>query len=220
MPSSKPKFAVICDIVRSKEAPVRKGLQEALIASLDTVNRQLKPLEELEPIAGDEVQGVFADIASAVRATLLLRLELLKKDGIDPRYGIGFGSIAVFEDQPRTTQDGPGWWSARAAIDRVAQMSRETRTPFLRTRFELPEEKVKVSRSEAAALNAFLVNRDAIVGQMAPRSRRLLLGLLTGKLQTELAEDEGIYQSAVSQNLAQSGAYAVAAAEQELDLGR
>lgn len=217
MSDRKAKVAVIGDIVRSKEAPDRARLQEALAASLRAVNSRLKPFEELEPTVGDEVQGVFSDLAAAVRATLLLRLELLKKSEIDSRYGIGLGSITVFEDQPRITQDGPGWWSARAAIDRVEEMAGQTRTPFLRTRFELPEERVKVSRREAAAVNAFLVNRDAIVGQMAPRSRRLLLGLLNGRLQAELAEEEGIYQSAVSQNLAQSGAYAIVAAEQELD---
>jgi len=43
-----------------------------------------------------------------------------------------------------------------------------------------------------------------------------LLGLLPERSQAELAFEEGISQSAVSQNLAASGAYALELAEKEL----
>ena len=52
---------------------------------------------------------------------------------------------------------------------------------------------------------------------MKPRSRRLLLGMVLGSPQAELAAEEGVSQSAVSQNLAASGAYAIKAAELELE---
>lgn len=219
MARSRAKVTLIGDLVRSKEAPDRKRLHKALLASLREVNLRLEPFEELKPTIGDELQGVFLDVGSAVQASLLIRLELLKREEVDSRYGIGFGPVTILEEETRTTQDGPGWWSARAAIDRVEEMAREPRTAFLRTRFELPEEKVKVTTREAAAINAFLVARDSIVDQMNPRSRRLLLGVRTGRRQAELADEEQIYQSAVSQNLAQSGAFAIAAAEREMGLG-
>jgi hypothetical protein len=65
-------------------------------------------------------------------------------------------------------------------------------------------------------VNAFLISRDALVGQMTPRRRRLLLGLLKDRRQSEMAEEEQIYQSAVSQGLSKSGGYAIVAAEREL----
>jgi hypothetical protein len=52
---------------------------------------------------------------------------------------------------------------------------------------------------------------------MNPRQRRLLLGLLDGRRQTELAAAEGIRQNAVSWNLQQSGAYGIAAALDRLE---
>jgi len=210
------KVAVIGDLVRSKEAPDRRRLQADLSNALGEVNRLVEPLEDLAPTIGDELQGVFTDLPSAVRATLLLRLELLMRGGVDARFGVGVGTIMVFSSERRITQDGPGWWSARTAIERVEAMAREPRTAFLRTRVELPEDGARVSRGEAAAVNAFLISRDALIGQMTPRRRRLLLGLLKDRRQSEMAEEEQIYQSAVSQGLSKSGGYAIVAAEREL----
>jgi hypothetical protein len=218
MASSRESVALIGDLVRSKDASDRVGLQRALEVSLADVNSQLEFVDELQPTIGDELQGVFREIAPAVRATLLVRLELLRQEDVDSRYGIGFGSITILDEQTRSTQDGPAWWAARSAIDRVKAMAEEPRTAFLRTRFELPKEEVTMSRQEEAAINAFLFTRDAMVDRMTPRSRRLLLGVLGGRRQAELAEEEGIYQSAVSQNLAQSGAYSIVAAEAELGI--
>jgi hypothetical protein len=215
--SERAKVGLIGDLVGSKDAPDRRGVQADLAAALIEVNRRVPAVEELAPTIGDELQGVFADLPSAIRATLLLRLELLKHREVDIRFGIGVGRILVFPGERRITQDGPAWWSARAAIERVEEMAREPRTVFLRTRLELSEEETEISRGEAAALNAFLASRDAIVSQMTPRRRHLLLGLLTERRQWEMADEEGIYQSAVSQGLARSGGYAIVAAERELE---
>jgi SatD family protein len=218
MASNRESVAVIGDLVRSKDTTDRVGLHRALEMSLAVVNSQLDFLDELKPTIGDELQGVFREIAPAIRATLLLRLELFRREGIDSRYGIGFGPITILDEETRNTQDGPAWWAARSAIDQVKTMAEEPRTAFLRTRFELPKERVKASLREEAAINAFLFTRDAIVDRMSPRSRRLLLGVLAGRRQAQLAEEEGIYQSAVSQNLAQSGAYSIVTAEVELGI--
>ena len=51
---------------------------------------------------------------------------------------------------------------------------------------------------------------------MGERAQRLLLGWLLGRTQTELAEQEGISQSAVSQSLGRSGAYALRDAQDAL----
>jgi hypothetical protein len=162
---------------------------------------------------GDEFQGVFADVVSAVRATLLLRLQLLKDQEVDSRYGLGYGEVTIFRERVPVSQDGPGWWSARSAIEQVAAMADSARTGFARTYFACDP---AGSFREGPALNAFLLCRDAIVAQMRPRNRRLLLGLLLDRTQAELAAEEGISQSAVSQNLAGSGAYAVEAADHQL----
>lgn len=206
---------LIGDLIGSREAEGRIALQGVLRRALDHVNELLDPLQPLEPTVGDEFQGAFRDPLSAGRAGLLLRLELLKEAEVDARFGLGWGEVTVFEDRTPLSQDGPGWWSARAAIERVDGLSRDGRTDFVRTYLESSEPR-EMTRGELKALNAFFFCRDALVAQMKPRSRRLLLGLLLGKSQAVLGAEERISQSAVSQNLAASGAWAIDLAEVEL----
>lgn len=53
--------------------------------------------------------------------------------------------------------------------------------------------------------NAYLLCHDELVSNLDDRGRRLLLGTVLGRTQSELADEEGISQSAVSQKLARSG---------------
>jgi hypothetical protein len=207
---------LIGDLVRSREADSRVALQRSLERALDDVNELLKPVQPLEPTVGDEFQGAFGDPITAVKASLLLRLYLLKEGDIDARFGLGFGEVTVFKNRTPISQDGPGWWSARAAIERVEEMAVAGRTEFVRTYLE-SSRVGDPPGGEVAALNSFLLCRDALVSQMKPRSRRLLLGMILGKSQAELAAEERISQSAVSQNLAGSAAYAIWASGEELE---
>jgi hypothetical protein len=52
---------------------------------------------------------------------------------------------------------------------------------------------------------------------MNARQCRLLLGLLVGRTQEQIASDEDITQGAVSQNLRRSGAFAIEAAHLRLN---
>jgi len=210
---------LIGDLVASRQVAGRATLQRSVNEVLAEANRRLRPLQPLEATVGDEFQGAFAGVAEAARASLLIRLALLMESEVDSRYGLGRGTVTVFEARRPISQDGPGWWAARGAIDRVAEMAdaNRGRTGFVRTLFvDDASESPRVTTPEADALNSFFLCRDAIVDQMRPRSRRLLLGLLLDQSQSRLAAEEGISQSAVSQDLAASGAYAISAAEREL----
>jgi hypothetical protein len=213
---------LIGDLVGSRGFPGRVDLQRAVNRSLVAVNDAFSPVQPLEPTVGDELQGAFRSPASAVGASLVLRLRLLQECEMDARFGLGYGTVTVFQDRTPISQDGPGWWSARTAIERAEKMGAASHTAFVRTCFDSASSDSAEAHgpSDVGAWNAFLVSRDALVGQMKPRSRRLLLGLLLDKTQAELAVEEGISQSAVSQNLAHSGAYAVMAAERELKEAR
>ena len=136
-----------------------------------------------------------------------MRLRLLTAPrSSDSRYGLGYGYIDVFDrERSPASQDGPGWWEAREAIDRAKLLADAPRTSFARTCF-----------GGRASVEAFLLCRDAIVEGMNPRQRRLLLGFLHGQTQAELAEDEGVTQPAVSQSLRHSGAFAIEAAHSAL----
>jgi hypothetical protein len=203
---------LIGDVVGSRRYGDRANLQGAVAGVLERLNGRLRLEQPLEATVGDEFQGAFESVPEAVRASLIIRLELLEA-GVETRYGLGFGSATVFDASRRpTSQDGPGWWAARAAIDAVKEMESSSRTSETRTWFA-----VEPIDPAATALRAFLLTRDALVARMNERHRRLLLGLLHGGRQIELAEREGVSQSAVSQALQASGAYAIAMAQQALE---
>jgi DNA-directed RNA polymerase specialized sigma24 family protein len=109
-------------------------------------------------------------------------------------------------------QDGSAWWTARKAIDE-ARAQQYAKLGFVRTWFRRDAAGPWPHATSEPLVNAYLLARDQIVSTMTPRARRLLLGQLLGATQAELAAEEGITQSAVSQSLSRSGANALAAGE-------
>ncbi len=211
MPSS--VVAVIVDLVGSRRQPDRREAQRLLGAALDHVNAAVDALEPLAPTVGDESQAVYADLPSALRAALLLRLAL--PDPLDCRVGLGAGSVESVGAGPYgRLQDGPAWWAARDAI--VEAKRRESgRHRSLRSWYAVGEDAEDVAPAEV--VNAYLLCRDQLVGGMNERARRILAGVLEGRTQVQIAQDEDVSQSAVSQTLQRSGGVAVLAAAEVLE---
>lgn len=210
--------ALIGDVVGSRAHADRAGMQRELVAVLNSVNEAVPAIRPLAPTIGDEFQAMYPDVRIAILASLRLRLTL--PEGLDCRFGIGVGTyVDVGGSNYGVMQDGPAWWSARDAI--VATKQRETRrNKTLRTWFVAPDEGGwDDPTAPADVVNALLLCRDEIVSRMNARQRRLLLGLLDGHTQAELASAEGITPSAVSQGLMSSGAFAVLAAHEQLMTG-
>ncbi|HSS34114.1 MAG TPA: SatD family protein [Solirubrobacterales bacterium] len=209
---------LIGDLVASKRAKDRQALQGVVESVLAEINVAFHPPQRLRATLGDEFQGAFATVGEATRASLLIRLSLLERGSIDSRYGLGFGVIATLRDSPEI-EEGGGWWSARAAIELAKDRASSPRTSFVRTAFhDWKWASSDAGLPEAPAVNAFLLCRDALVSQMSPRSRRNLHGLLLECPQSELAERERVTQSAISQDLSRSGAFAVDAAQRSLEV--
>lgn len=192
--------AVIADIVGSRSLADRSGAQRAIDDAVLRVEQAL-PLAQraLFPIVGDELQGVYPTLADAMASLLLLRLAL--PDGVECRYGLGVGALGEVPSRAGALAEGPGWWAARAAIDIVhdhqARRIRGARTWAVAA--EAGDE------ASVGLANAYLLARDQLVSGMTERTRRLAYGRLLGTTQAELARDEGITQSAVSQALATAG---------------
>jgi hypothetical protein len=198
--------AVIGDLVRSRRQEDRKTAQKQFVEALDRVNESVLAVQPFAPTVGDECQALYHELESAVRATLLLRLYL--PDSLDCRFGIGAGEYATIgEGQVGGIQDGSAWWSARDAI--VETKRRERRNATLRTWYAIAPDVRRSDFPSAAMTNAYLLCRDQLVSDMSNRNRRRLLGLIEGQSQVELAAAEGITQSAVSQSLRTSGAFAI-----------
>jgi hypothetical protein len=199
--------AVIGDIVESRKKPDRADTQRAVERALDHANNMAHPLQRLAPTVGDEFQGVFTSLADAIMATLLVRLHL--PEGTDCRFGIGRGERAVVASSPSTLEDGSAWWSARSAIEEVKK--REGRSNRSLRTWYLPHDR---ELSNHDLINAHLVCRDELVSRFDGRGRRILLGTIKGRTQSQIADDEGITQSAVSQAIAKNGSYAILTSSQ------
>lgn len=220
--------AVIGDVVGSRAAADRPALQASLALALDETNARLEALQPLQVTIGDEFQGLYAALDRALLATLVVRLRLF--DRADVRFGVGWGLLTTFE--PATVplgQDGPAWWAARDAVGRSAEVARGRGAPRgIRTQVAAgsPADDVTVtglppptaiSPSAFGFVNAFLACRDELVAAMGDRDARLLLALLAGDGQGEMAAHEHISQAAVSQRLARHGAYAIVHAHRQIE---
>lgn len=200
--------AVIADIVGSRRLDDRVAGQRAVEQAVARADTDLPGAERmLTPTVGDELQGVYPDLNTALAAVLLVRLAL--PDGVDCRFGIGVGPIGtIASDTVGTIAEGPGWWAAREAIDAVHALQGRT-VPGARTWVAASADASVELRDAVRLANAGLLARDHLVTAMSERARRLAYGRCIGRTQRELAASEGITQSAVSQLLATSGATAV-----------
>lgn len=195
-------YAVIADVVSSRQVEDRRALHQAIVTELARINQLLPAQEPLAITVGDEFQGVYGNLGSALRATLLARLALLPI--ADTRYGIGHGTITRLQQSP-PVQDGPAWWAAREALEAVEEDAQRAATGARRTGYRAGTDAHGHAPDLEAAVNAALHCRDHLVESLSPRSRRLLEGLMAGNSQRELATAEGISASAVSQRIRKDG---------------
>lgn len=198
---------MIGDLVGSRRIPDRRTAHEALARAFEVVGARVPALQPLAPTVGDEFQALYPDVAAALRATLALRLAL--GAGLDARFGIGAGwheSFAVRADAT-PLHDGSAWWAAREAIDRAsAEQSQRSRSA---RGWYVAAAEAASSHPPAGLVNAYLLARDELVTPLDDRARRLMLGTLLGRTQAQLADAEGITQSAVSRSLQRNGAFAL-----------
>ncbi len=195
--------AVIADIVASRQLADRAGAQRTIADVIAEVDRVLPVASApLAPVAGDELQGEYDTLPRALASLLLIRLAL--PDGVDCRFGVGVGAVRPIDLDGRIVPEGPAWWAARAAIEHVERLQQRA-APLARTWIELAEGEDAAMSDTIALAGAYALARDHAVSAMSERSRRLTYGRCIGRSQRELAEAEGISQSAVSQALATAG---------------
>lgn len=203
------EVAVIADIVGSRRLADRSSAQAEFERAIAAAEAALPvAVEPLRATAGDEFQGRYASTDAALAAVLLIQLGLAA--GHQLRFGIGIGEVGTVASADAALQDGPGWWAAREAIEAV-HARQQRAVPSSRSGIVLGEGQDESMRPLVELAQSYLLARDELVARMSDRERRLALGRCLGRTQTELAEAEGITQSAVSQALHGSGAPALVA---------
>lgn len=207
-------IALIVDIVKSRKLRDRVGAQRSIREAFDHSYAQIPMRRPLWPTVGDEFQAIFFTLGDALLTTS--RVRLLLPEGVDCRFGLGRGETAdVDELAPGVIQDGSAWWNAREAIEETHRREHGNE-PYLRSWFVSGDAR---ETGVMALVNGFLQLRDASISSMRPRDRRLTAGILDGYSQSELAHQETITQSAVSQSIRRSGGAALVAATHELMKG-
>jgi SatD family (SatD) len=194
--ASSARATLIGDVVGSRHLADRTGQHRALNRALGDI-----AAEAIDPPAftvGDEFQGSYPSVGSAIDAALSLRFVVAPN--IDVRFGIGWGAVMVL-DASAGIQDGPGWWAAREAIEWTASAQRQPGLALVRTSFRVSGE----ARADVDAINAALLCRDHLIGSLDDRSLRILKGLLSNHTKKDIAIAEGISASAVSQRAGRDG---------------
>lgn len=195
-PSASSLATLIGDVVGSRTVADRSGAHRV-------VNEALRDIagHAVDPPAftvGDEFQGAFASVGLAIDAALSLRLAVAPE--IDVRFGLGWGAVTIL-DEATGIQDGPGWWAARAAIEWTAGAQRQPGLALVRTAFRVSGEQ----RADVDAVNAALMCRDHLLGSLDDRSTRIVKALLNNRSKKDIAAEEGISPSAVSQRAGRDG---------------
>lgn len=211
-------IVVTADIIGSRQLADRTSAQRAFDEAIARVEKDLAVATQgLRPTVGDEQQAVYPSIEAALGTILLLRLAL--PDGVEFRYGIGIGEVTRVPStaSEKGISEGPGWWAARSAIEHVEMLQKRT-APQARSWIVAAESVADQHADVVRWANVYLLTRDEIVGTMSERVRRLTYGRCLSRTQRELAEAEGITQSAVSQGLSTAGAAAIVEGFRQLDL--
>lgn len=187
---------LIGDVVGSRIAADRRALHRALTRALSEVAEYA--IDAPAFTVGDEFQGSYPTVGRAIDAALSVRLAVAP--AVDVRFGIGWGPATVL-DPVTGIQDGPGWWAAREAIDWTATAQRQPGLALVRTSYRTADP----GGPTEDPINAALMCRDHMLGSLDERSVRILRGLMLHRSKKELAEEEGVSASAVSQRAGRDG---------------
>jgi hypothetical protein len=201
------KATLIGDVVGSRDAVDRRALHRDVTRALIVVADD--SLDAPSFTVGDEFQGSYPTVGLAIAAALSVRLALAP--AVDVRFGIGWGPATVL-DHDTGIQDGPGWWAAREAIEWTASAQRQPGLALVRTSYRTADP----AGPAADPINAALMCRDHMLGSLDERSIRILRGLVHNRSKKELADEEGISASAVSQRAGRDGLDLIIAASQYL----
>lgn len=191
-------IALIGDLVASRRTSDRQAVHDRLDTVLRDTNQRHRALHPAVITLGDEFQGVYAELGTAVAASFAIRLALA--DTVDVRFGLGRGEVHTL-DAARGIRDGSAFWRARDAIEAAEARAERARTRTSRTVYRCPDE----PPHQVALVQSALDCLDFMVGSLSKPSRAILEGLMNARTQLEMAATLGLSPSAVSQRIRRDG---------------
>ena len=206
---------MIGDLVGSRVKPDRSRVHNAFSDAIEEINREWRPVTPLRITIGDEFQGAFETVGTAIQAAFRLRIAL--DPVVDVRHGISWGTTRVLREDPRV-EDGPGWWAARAAIEAAEKAENKAASRSVRTWYQPAETDSGdgADGPDPAAINAALISRDELFSRLDRSSVSVLSGMLSAMSQKAIAAELDITPSAVSQRIRRDGIAAIVRADELL----
>lgn len=181
-------LAVIGDVVGSRQAPDRGGLQQRLQGGLRDVNAAFGSLAaEFVLTVGDEFQGLLAGAQELDKLLATLRTHAFPAE---LRLGLGIGGLDTRLEKQALGMDGPCFHRARQAIERAAAR----RTPIETDSGQAP-----------AAFEIYALMTGYMRQRWTTRQRQVVDLVHSGLEGREVAAHLSITPSAVSQHLRAAG---------------
>ena len=203
--NSKLYIAIIGDIKDSKKIENRNEVQQKLNAILKKINMEYK--EEISSnfiiTLGDEFQGLLCNGARVMEIITEIETRLYP---INIRFGVGIGAITTeINREYAIGADGPGYYSARSAIENLKENEKKKKINVGNIRFEADVENYLT----ISMLNTITSLMMAIKENWSERQRKVIYDMLTsGESQVEAAKRLGVKQSTVQKILAKGKYYA------------
>ena len=200
-----PYIAIIGDVKNSKKIEDRNNVQNKLKNILNKINEDYENDISAKFVItlGDEFQGLLDK-----GENILNIVEDIEKMmyPIEIRFGIGIGTITTDIDSMMAMgADGPGYYMARKAIERIKENEGKNKTYNSNVRIEIDEDKNLTSEM----LNTIFSLLSVVKNEWTDRQREIISDFEKYKDgQEKSSERLGITQSSVQRGLTNGNYYA------------
>lgn len=196
-------YAIIGDIIQSKELANRMEIQTKLNSILHEINK--KYADEIAAnfiiTLGDEFQGLLNSPENLIDIIDLIKFYL---HPIKVRFGIGIGEINTeINREMAIGADGPAYYFAREKIEEIKMQKKSKMS-------STADVKLKAYSNETAVdlINSNFCLCQFVEDKWTDKQRELIKEMLFAKKsQREVGEKLGVVQSSIQRRLKSSGYY-------------
>lgn len=203
--SCRPHIAIIGDIKDSKKLNNRNEVQKKLIHVLDEINEKYKDDISSKFIVtlGDEFQGLLCNGANTMQILFEIERQMYP---VKLRFGVGIGEISTdIIREMSIGADGPGYYNARKAIERLKSDEKRKQTNPADIRIEITDN----NQASAILINTILTLMTAIKETWTDRQREIIWDMLEHQdSQSDVARRLSIKQPTVQKSLSKGKYFA------------
>ena len=194
-------IAIIGDIKNSKKIDNRKNIQEKIQKTIKKINKKYcdEIVVDFSIVSGDEVQGLLS------KSDNILKIINTLQECIYPnsfRFGVGVGEINTLIKRRGTETDGPAYYAARNAINKIREYEKKHKKYASDIRVEIYEDTSNIS----SEINTILSVKKYIETNWSEQERETILEVEENNTtQSNVAKRMNVSQSTIARRLHNSG---------------